>query len=67
MTRKITGRISSRKRLQMQALERHSRRCIICHHPEREAVEGEFRSLAARPGSSATALSRRNVNRRFRD
>ena len=22
--------------------ERHSRRCIICHHPEREAIEEEF-------------------------
>jgi hypothetical protein len=24
------------------ALERHSRKCIICHHPEREAIEEEF-------------------------
>ena len=26
----------------MLLLERHSRRCIICHHPEREAIEEEF-------------------------
>jgi hypothetical protein len=26
----------------VQTLERHSRRCIICHHPEREAIEEEF-------------------------
>src|ERR1700752_1079216 len=42
MTRNITKRISTQKRLQMQLLERHSRRCIICHHPEREAIEEEF-------------------------
>jgi hypothetical protein len=30
------------KQLQVLLLERHSRRCIICHHPEREAIEEEF-------------------------
>jgi hypothetical protein len=30
------------KQLQILLLERHSRRCIICHHPEREAIEEEF-------------------------
>jgi hypothetical protein len=30
------------KQLQMLVLERHSRKCIICHHPEREAIEEEF-------------------------
>jgi len=30
------------KQLQMLLLERHSRKCIICHHPEREAIEEEF-------------------------
>ena len=30
------------KQLQALLLERHSRRCIICHHPEREAIEEEF-------------------------
>ena len=39
-------RINRQRRLQKQLqallLERHSRRCIICHHPEREAIEEEF-------------------------
>ena len=39
-------RISRQRRLQKQLhmllLERHSRKCIICHHPEREAIEEEF-------------------------
>ena len=41
-----THRINRQRRLQKQLqallLERHSRRCIICHHPEREAIEEEF-------------------------
>jgi hypothetical protein len=37
-----TKRISARKRQQMKDLERHRRRCIVCHHPEREAIEEEF-------------------------
>jgi len=42
-TRKTARAISRRKQLEMKAaLERHSRRCIICHHPEREAIEEEF-------------------------
>jgi|GEM_PF-2338540 len=46
-TRKTTSKtaraISRRKQLEMKAaLERHSRKCIICHHPEREAIEEEF-------------------------
>jgi hypothetical protein len=42
-TRKPARAISRRKQLEMKAaLERHSRRCIICHHPEREAIEEEF-------------------------
>jgi len=42
-TRKASPAISRRKQLEMKAaLERHSRRCIICHHPEREAIEEEF-------------------------
>ena len=28
-----------KKQLQVLILERHSRRCIICHHPERDAIE----------------------------
>jgi hypothetical protein len=40
------NRINRQRRLQKQLqillLERHSRRCIICHHPEREAIEEEF-------------------------
>ena len=43
---KKTHRINRQRRLQKQLqaliLERHSRRCIICHHPEREAIEEEF-------------------------
>jgi hypothetical protein len=43
---KKTSRINRQRRLQKQLqillLERHSRRCIICHHPEREAIEEEF-------------------------
>ena len=43
---KKANRINRQRRLpkQLQALllERHSRRCIICHHPEREAIEEEF-------------------------
>jgi hypothetical protein len=43
---KKPNRISRQRRLQKQLqillLERHSRRCIICHHPEREAIEEEF-------------------------
>src|ERR1700719_1391853 len=42
-TRKKASAISRRKQLEMKAaLERHSRKCIICHHPEREAIEEEF-------------------------
>jgi hypothetical protein len=42
-TRKASRAISRRKQLEMKAaLERHSRKCIICHHPEREAIEEEF-------------------------
>jgi len=40
------NRINRQRRLQEQLqillLERHSRRCIICHHPDREAIEEEF-------------------------
>ena len=40
------NRINRQRRLQKQLqallLERHSRRCIICHHPDREAIEEEF-------------------------
>jgi hypothetical protein len=40
------NRINRQRRLQKQLhaliLERHSRRCIICHHPEREDIEEEF-------------------------
>jgi hypothetical protein len=43
---KKADRINRQRRLQKQLqiplLERHSRRCIICHHPEREAIEEEF-------------------------
>ncbi len=43
---KKTNRINRQRRLQKQLqallLERHSRRCIICHHPDREAIEEEF-------------------------
>src|SRR6202021_1117395 len=43
---KKSNRINRQRRLQKQLqiliLERHSRRCIICHHPEREAIEEEF-------------------------
>jgi hypothetical protein len=43
---KKIDRINRQRRLQKQLqillLERHSRRCIICHHPEREAIEEEF-------------------------
>jgi hypothetical protein len=42
VTRKRTHRISARKRYQMRVLERHRRRCLICHHPERVAIEEEF-------------------------
>ena len=45
-SRKKSSRINRQRRLQKQLqallLERHSRRCIICHHPEREAIEEEF-------------------------
>jgi hypothetical protein len=45
-SRKKSNRINRQRRLQKQLqillLERHSRRCIICHHPEREAIEEEF-------------------------
>jgi hypothetical protein len=42
-TRKASRAMSRRKQLEMKAaLERHSRKCIICHHPEREAIEEEF-------------------------
>jgi len=42
-TRKKARVMSRRKQLEMKAaLERHSRKCIICHHPEREAIEEEF-------------------------
>src|SRR6202030_2822880 len=42
-TTKEARAISRRKQLEMKAaLERHSRKCIICHHPEREAIEEEF-------------------------
>src|ERR1700751_4378406 len=42
-TRKKARAISRRKQLEMKAaLERHSRKCIICHHPEREAIEEKF-------------------------
>jgi len=44
--RKKANRINRQRRLQKQLqiliLERHSRRCIICHHPEREDIEEEF-------------------------
>jgi len=39
---KKPDRINRQRRLQKQLqilFERHSRRCIICHHPEREAIE----------------------------
>ncbi len=43
---KKSNRINRQRRLQKQLqiiiFERHSRRCIICHHPEREAIEEEF-------------------------
>src|SRR6201993_3025367 len=43
---KKPDRINRQRRLQKQLqillLERHSRRCIICHHSEREAIEEEF-------------------------
>jgi hypothetical protein len=43
---KNSNRINRQRRLQKQLqillLERDSRRCIICHHPEREAIEEEF-------------------------
>jgi hypothetical protein len=43
---KKPDRINRQRRLQKQLqillLERHSRRCIICHHPERDAIEEEF-------------------------
>src|SRR3984957_1533507 len=43
---KKANRINRQRRLQKQLqiliLERHSRRWIICHHPEREAIEEEF-------------------------
>ncbi len=45
-SQKKPNRINRQRRLQKQLqillLERHSRRCIICHHPEREAIEEEF-------------------------
>ena len=44
--RKKSNRINRQRRLQKQLqiiiFERHSRRCIICHHPDREAIEEEF-------------------------
>jgi hypothetical protein len=54
---KKSNRINRQRRLQKQLqillLERHSRRCIICRHPEREAIEEEFvhwRALEALSG-----------------
>jgi hypothetical protein len=45
-SQKNSNRINRQRRLQKQLqillLERHSRRCIICHHPEREDIEEEF-------------------------
>jgi hypothetical protein len=41
-SRRISRQRQLQKQLQMLALERHSRKCIICHHPEREAIEEEF-------------------------
>jgi hypothetical protein len=45
-SQKKSNRINRQRRLQKQLqillLERHSRRCIICHHPERETIEEEF-------------------------
>ena len=45
-SQKKSNRINRQRRLQKQLqiiiFERHSRRCIICHHPEREAIEEEF-------------------------
>ena len=45
-SQKKPNRINRQRRLQKQLqvllLERRSRRCIICHHPEREAIEEEF-------------------------
>jgi len=45
-SQKKSNRINRQRRLQKQLqallLERHSRRCIICHHPERDAIEEEF-------------------------
>src|SRR5579864_326503 len=45
-SQKKANRINRQRRLQKQLqillLERHSRRCIICHHPEREDIEEEF-------------------------
>jgi hypothetical protein len=45
-SRRKSNRINRQRRLQKQLqiliLERHSRRCIICHHPEREDIEEEF-------------------------
>ena len=45
-SRKKPDRINRQRRLQKQLqiiiFERHSRRCIICHHPDREAIEEEF-------------------------
>jgi len=35
-------RISARKRLQIQLLDRHRRKCLICRHPERRLIEEEF-------------------------
>jgi hypothetical protein len=45
-SQKKANRINRQRRLQKQLqillLERHGRRWIICHHPEREAIEEEF-------------------------
>src|SRR5579864_8383257 len=45
-SQKKANRINRQRRLQKQLqillLERHGRRCIICHHPEREDIEEEF-------------------------
>ena len=57
---KKSNRINRQRRLQKQLQaappERHSRRCIICHHPEREAIEEEFVHWRA-PGSSLRTTS----------
>ena len=35
-------RISARRRLEIQLLDRHRRKCLICRHPERRLIEEEF-------------------------